>query len=179
MIKAIASKLRIDNNENPLAKEFLSYIKDILNKELFQELNNFTQHCNTNRFEHSISVAYYSFLIGKFLKLDAKICARSGLLHDFYLYDRHKIKLEENHLIYHPKVAFKNAKKITTLNKIEEDAILKHMFPICKGIPKYKESYAVTLADKYVSILEVSYQVYKKFTRINFIKKLTSQNLDE
>lgn len=176
MIKAIGSSLRIDCNENPLAKEFLSYVEDILNNDYFKELNNFTQHCNTNRLDHSINVSYYSFLFAKFMGIDPKSCARAGLMHDFYLYDRHKEKLKENHLIYHPKVAYENAKKITSLSEVEKDAILKHMFPICKGFPKYKESYIVTLADKYSSILEVSYQLFKRVSCIKFIRKLKKQS---
>ena len=56
------------------------------------------------------------------------------------------------------KIFFKLASKITELSSREEDAILKHMWPLYRGIPKYKESYAVTLADKYAATLEIGYQ---------------------
>ena len=61
------------------------------------------------------------------------------------------------HAFLHPRLALKNASKITELSSREEDAILKHMWPLYRGIPKYKESYAVTLADKYAA-LEIGYQ---------------------
>ena len=62
------------------------------------------------------------------------------------------------HAFLHPRLALKNASKITELSSREEDAILKHMWPLYRGIPKYKESYAVTLADKYAATLEIGYQ---------------------
>jgi hypothetical protein len=44
------------------------------------------------------------------------------------------------------------------LSDREKDAILKHMWPLYWGMPKYRESVAVTLADKYAATLEVCYQ---------------------
>ena len=67
-------------------------------------------------------------------------------------------KTPQMHAFLHPRLALKNASKITELSSREEDAILKHMWPLYRGIPKYKESYAVTLADKYAATLEIGYQ---------------------
>ena len=41
------------------------------------------------------------------------------------------------------------------LNDIEKNAIIAHMFPICKVYPKYKESWILTLVDKVVVIYEM------------------------
>ena len=40
------------------------------------------------------------------------------------------------------------------LNKIEQDAILKHMWPLTVFLPKYKVSYIITLADKYATFID-------------------------
>ena len=49
----------------------------------------------------------------------------------------------------------------------EADAILKHMWPLYLGMPKYKESYAVTLADKYAATLEIATQWSKTFGNVS------------
>ena len=51
-------------------------------------------------------------------------------------------------------MACDNAKKEFGLNKIEEDAIKKHMWPCIVNFPKYKESYIVSFADKFCAMAE-------------------------
>ena len=48
----------------------------------------------------------------------------------------------------------RNARKIVNLNKKEEDIILKHMWGATIAPPKYKESYIVTMVDKYWAVKE-------------------------
>lgn len=57
-----------------------------------------------------------------------------------------------------PKTGSKNASRLSEISDREADAILKHMWPLYPGMPKYKESYAVTLADKYAATLEIATQ---------------------
>ena len=159
MTKAIGSKIKLDSTQNEIAKDFIDCIEELMEKNDVKELDKYSQHLNTSRLQHSINVSYYSYLICKHLKFDYKSAARAGLLHDLYLYNRHIQKFDESHTIYHPKEALRNAKKITNLNKIEEDAILKHMWPLCKGVPKYKESVVVTFADKYCATAEIIKQI--------------------
>lgn len=168
-MRAIASKINLNNKNNKTSKEFLDCILNILNSPKFQELSNFSQHLNTNRFQHCLNVSYYSFIWAKKLGINCKSAARAGLLHDFFLYDHHQIKSPQNHIFYHPKVAIKNSLSITKLSKQEFDAIINHMWPLCESMPKYKISYIVTFADKYCSVLEIFYQTYKKTKA--FIKK--------
>ena len=157
MEKAIGSKVNLLALENMLAIEFRYCVEDIIYNEKVQKLDNFEQHCHTSRLQHSINVAYYSFLICKFFGWDYRSAARAGLLHDLFLYDWRQATLpkRENHATWHPKVALDNARKICELNKIEEDAIRKHMWPCTLMPPKYKESFVVTLADKTCAIFEV------------------------
>ena len=80
---------------------------------------------------------------------------RGALLHDYFLYDWHE--KGENHRLhgfYHPKRALLNARKHFDLNGIEEDIIIKHMFPLTFPAPKYKESVIVCIVDKWISTKE-------------------------
>ena len=62
----------------------------------------------------------------------------------------------------------KNATKLNSdITKREQDAILKHMWPLYPGVPRYKESYAVTMADKYAATLEVATQWSKSIGSVS------------
>lgn len=141
--------------------EYLSIIEDILNNEDFNIMGS-TKHHNTTRLNHMLKVSYKSYKISKKLKLDYKSTARAALLHDFYLEqvnDCNQIKDKVTLFTGHSMRAIDNAKKITNLNKKEEDIIKTHMFPVYYKVPKYKESWLVSLIDKYFSIGEF-YDLY-------------------
>ena len=143
--------------------EFKNCISDLLKTTEVQSLDNYTQHLNTSRLDHSLSVSYYSFKMSKFFKLDYKSSARAGLLHDLYLYDwRVEKQPEGNHAFAHPIVALRTAKEITSINDIESDAILNHMWPLATSMPRYKESIVVSIADKFSTCVEVKSQLLKK-----------------
>ena len=139
--------------------EFMDCISDLLELEGVQKLSEYFQHCSTTRLQHSINVAYHSYRICKFLHFDYKSAARAGLLHDLFYYDWTTEKTPERHTFYHPKEALKNALEMTDINAIEADAIVMHMWPRCFGIPRYKESYVITVTDKYCAVMEVCQQL--------------------
>lgn len=173
MKKAIGLKVDLEDLSNPDVKEYRSYVEDIWNSGAVKRLHKYEQHHKTSRLQHSINVSYYSFLIAKKIGADPCKAARAGLLHDLYWYDWHRLKIGKLHAFLHPKLAVRNAKRISDLSERESDAILKHMWPLYPGMPKYKESYAVTLADKYVATLEVATQWSKTIgnTSANKTKK--------
>ncbi|HPM47241.1 MAG TPA: hypothetical protein PLW78_01935 [bacterium] len=78
-------------------------------------------------------------------------------MHDFFLYDWHTDHPEkgDNHGKEHPKTALRNAKKHFSLNKIEEDIIINHMWPYTKTFPSTKEALVVLAADKYFASKEL------------------------
>lgn len=158
MQKALGSKINLDDSSNGYAVEFNSFVEDLLEEDMVRKLDDYEQHFRTSRLQHCINVAYYSYRISNVIGGSPKSAARAGLLHDLFFYDWHTDKTPELHAFYHPKVALENAKGIVELSANEEDAILKHMWPLYWGMPKYKESIAVTLADKYAATLEVCYQ---------------------
>ncbi|MGO2083565.1 MAG: HD domain-containing protein, partial [Vagococcus sp.] len=113
--------------------------------------------------EHSISVSYRSYLLAKKWNGDLRATARAGLLHDLFFYDWREEKMGEGtHAYAHPRIALKNARKLTEISPLEEDIIVKHMFGATIAPPKYKESYIVTLVDKYCAVEEVLSPLYRK-----------------
>ncbi|MFR8085750.1 MAG: hydrolase, partial [Leuconostoc gelidum] len=54
----------------------------------------------------------------------------------------------------HPRIALKNAQKITHINSKEADIILKHMFGATIALPKYRESWIVSIVDDFAAVNE-------------------------
>ena len=141
-----------------IAEKVVKYGNDILGSESMQSERDFMQHGATNCFTHSVCVAYMSLKIADYfhISIDTPSMVRGSLLHDFFLYDWHdKEKAPKFHTLYHPIVALKNAEKVFDLNPIEKDIIRKHMFPLCFPLPKYRESWIITLADKVCAASEI------------------------
>lgn len=155
-------------------KDFYNIIKPYYENEHIKTLENIPHHKSSNRLEHSLNVSYRAYRIAKKYHLDYKSVAKAGLLHDMYfnrINDMNsaeaKIKLLTND---HPKAALDNAKKYFEINKLEEDIILTHMWPISKYIPKYKESFIVGYADKVCSFKDA-------ICNLNLFKNKLSYNL--
>lgn len=162
MHKAIGSKKDFSNlSEDELLAEYNECVRDIIDHEMVNKMDSFVQHCNTSRLQHSINVSYYSFLICYRMGWDYRSAARAGLLHDLFLYDWRTKKGATHHASWHPRVALDNASKITELNKIEKDAIRKHMWPCTLTPPRYIESYVITFVDKVCAVCEVAERKYK------------------
>ena len=80
---------------------------------------------------------------------DTKDVYKRQLLHDLFYYDWRQVKFNKSHAWVHPRIAVRNAKKITSLNKKEEDIILKHMWGLTLAPPRYKESFQMCIRDRY------------------------------
>ena len=159
-------------NEATKDKEFIELIKDLINNDTVKEMQKYRQHYDVNTFEHCMNVSYISYKICKKLKWDYKSMARAAMLHDLFLYDwrnsKEELHLDGYHAFVHPKIALENASKLYKLNEKEKDIIVKHMWPVTIAFPKYKETYVITLVDKY-SALQESMQYYRN--------KITSKKL--
>ena len=138
-----------------VSKEYLAEVLPILNNEEFLSLGRFCHHQWTNRLMHSINVSYVSWLIAKKVGCDERVSARAGLLHDFCLYDfKEKTPTGEAQAFYHPKAAAQNSERVFAIGEREQNAILSHMFPL-GPIPKNKEGWIITLADKICASMEL------------------------
>ena len=135
---------------------------------MVQKMESMTHHLNHTCMDHSLFVSYMSYVVCKKLGWDYSSAARAGLLHDLFLYDWKKgDKHEGLHGFTHPREAYKNAEELCrlheqedSLNDIEKDIILKHMWPLGKSMPKYKESFVVCIADKVCAFAEI-FMIYK------------------
>lgn len=130
--------------------EFNNIVNDILKNEDFIELK-YEIHHGISRMQHSLSVAKLTYQVCKFFHM--KKCSettRAALLHDFFKEN----EVAEKCFLNHPLKANENAKKNFDINDFQSNIIASHMFPVCKVLPKYKESWLVSIADKVVATRE-------------------------
>ena len=143
-------------------KEYKRIVNDILKNKEFKKLHNMEHH-GISRWEHLIKVSYHSYIIAKKLKLDYQSVARGGLLHDFYLDGNERSATAKFFDTFiHPKKALTTSILNFKINKIEQDIIISHMFPIYPNIPIYKESVLVNLVDKVIGLNEMTKEYYYK-----------------
>ncbi len=134
---------------------FVACVEDLLAEPVVRKMRLFSHHARVSCLEHSVAVAYTSFLLCKRFGGDARAAARGGLLHDLFLYNwRVKGSHEGLHGFTHPSAALKNAEQITELSDLEREIILCHMFPMGMQVPTHMESIAVCLMDKICAINE-------------------------
>lgn len=143
--------------------EYSRIVYHILTCEEFQKIKTIEHH-GVTRFDHSLKVSYYSYKLAKLLHLDYQEVARGGLLHDFFLSSIDRTSKERFVSTFvHPKYAVQKSLENFELTEKEIDMIRTHMFPINLAVPKYAESWIVSLVDKIVGAMEfgkkIQYQV--------------------
>lgn len=144
-------------------KEYNYIINNIINNKDFLKIDS-CRHHGITRLEHSLRVSYYSYKVSKFLKLDARQTARAGLLHDFFIDEQLNKKEKRLSAFYHPKKAVDNADTMFILTDKEKDIIYSHMFPLIPNhVPKYMESWVVSIVDKCVASYEFATSYSKTF----------------
>lgn len=123
----------------------------------FEQLKNYIQHSNYTTYEHSIAVASQSlYLVRKFnIKIDIDELITAALLHDYYLYDWHiKDRNHRFHGFFHGNKAMINALKHYNINKRQQNAISRHMFPLTLP-PTNRLGIIITIADKMCATKEI------------------------
>ena len=159
--------------------QYMSIVNNILDNKEFLKIKTIEHH-GISRYDHSLKVSYYSYKIAKVLHLDYEQTAVGGLLHDFFLSPENRTQKERLKSVFtHPKQAVAMARTQFELTKKEEDMIRSHMFPINLSVPKYAESWIVSLVDKCVATnefaikfrfrLKYAYNLFLLFA-ISFIK---------
>lgn len=146
--KGEKKRLQLEN------KEYVKLVKPILEHEEFLKRKGYPHHYNESVYDHVLRVSYDCYKIGKKLHLDYKSLAIAGLLHDFYdkpwQSDFEKKPFFQKHGFVHAEQARVNSLKY--FPKLMDDKIgsmiKTHMFPLNKKLPKYKESWILTLVDK-------------------------------
>lgn len=177
----ILSENEIKNNlmvsiDDPCFNDWFLIVKDILVNEEFQKRRLFKHH-EKSVWDHSIEVSFKAYKYSFHFNADRRVCALGGLLHDFYpyawLYSEELNNYDSSYLkrLYkkesffhkhgftHAKEAYENYLKY--FKKYEDkkvsDCIIKHMFPLNIKLPKYRESWLVSLADKASSLKDTGY----------------------
>ena len=160
-------------------EKFHALVEDIYFTEEVQGLERYAQHSTVNRLNHITAVAYMTYCLAENLGADSRAAARGAVLHDLFYYDWHDSNWEHRPSGYrHPGFALVNARILCggTPGKIEENMILRHMWPLTPIPPKYKEGWLLTFADKYCANCELLLAKQGKFYRrfkndVNRMKK--------
>ena len=143
---------------------YINIVRDILENEEVNKIKTIEHH-GTTRFEHSMKVAYASYKIAKSLRLDYREVARAGLLHDFFLSEEDRtFKDKFISTFVHPKHAVETSQTYFDLSEKEIDIIRSHMFPFYTSVPKYAESWIVSLVDKTIGSFEFLAKFKYKFS---------------
>lgn len=142
-----------------LDQEYYEIIKDILEHDEFQKRKDYQHHGKITVYDHSLNVSYLAYKISKKIKIiDSESVAIGGLLHDFYYEPwqtrTDKQPLLKKHGFVHANEALQNSRTHfpNYMNERIENIIERHMFPLNKIPPKYKEGWLIVLVDKWVSI---------------------------
>lgn len=144
-------------------KDYYDIVQDIINDNEFKKIVECVHHGLT-RYEHSCRVSYYSYKLAKFLKLDYVSIARAGLLHDFFFSKNITKKDKMKSMFTHSKKSLENSSKLFELNEKEKDIIYTHMFPLnINRIPKYMESWVVSIVDKIAASYEFSKSIHRNY----------------
>lgn len=142
-----------------MEKEYYDIIKGILESEEFQKRKTYKHHGNITVYDHSLKVSQVAYKIAKkFKSMDAKSIAVGGLLHDFYdkpwQDKKEKSPFFKKHGFVHAHEALMNAELYFPeyMNEKIKNMIERHMFPLNKVPPKYREAWLITFVDKWVSL---------------------------
>lgn len=138
-------------------RDFITYAVPIIQQGDLWKTDDIRQHGSTTRFTHCVSVAYYSLKIATRLNIhcNAVSLVTGGLLHDYYFYDRHEKNISHLKNSYiHPKVALYNAMRDYNVNALEQNIIVRHMFPITLVPPRHWEGLIVCVTDKICGLAE-------------------------
>ena len=142
-----------------MKKEQLQIFATILENEEFKKRKSFCHHGDITVYEHSLKVALMAYKISRFFKnIDINSLLIGALLHDFYFRDwqsyKEKRPFFKKHGFVHAKEALDNSEIHfpMLMNDRVRNIILRHMFPLNKIPPRYKEAWIVSIADKLVSL---------------------------
>jgi len=171
--------------------EFFNLVKPILEHPEFKKRKKYLHHIGESVYEHTLRVSFDSYKIAKRFGWDYQAAAIGGLLHDFYenpwQTSTEKKPFLKKHGFVHAEEARQNAWKYfpEEMNLKIEDIIRKHMFPLNKRPPKYKESWLISFVDKADSmdfimhpkiLLKLMFhkeiEAHRKLNKRNFIKSM-------
>ena len=167
-IKQISQEKLVRKARNPMKyTSFNALVAPYANSSEIQKMNEYMAHGRTNVYEHSYLVARLSYKICTILpiKLDIHSVVAGAMLHDFYLYDWHKLDPKHKwHGKVHGYTAYQNATQYFIINNKTKNIIEAHMWPKnFKEKPKSTEAIVVSVADKIQASIEM---ISRRKTRV-------------
>ena len=129
----------------------------IIQSSRYQAMRLSKRHGCTNTYDHSIRVAELALMFSTVFFCDRIKAIHAALLHDMADSEERKSFGEKCHyMMLHPQEAAVNAARLYGMGDEECAAIRTHMFPLSSSMPHGRIALSVILADKFVSIYEVS-----------------------
>jgi len=129
---------------------FDDYIADLLlNADIQRLARRGAHHFSINRLEHSLAAAKLSYVVARFINADARVCARAGMLHDWFFENRDEHQNRAGANIHHYKISAANARGIGESEAVIR-AIETHMWLYVRGKPRSKEAWIIWMADNVV-----------------------------
>lgn len=158
-------KERIRENKERIKKirrEVFSYGDDIIHSDRFRKAKHVQHHIEYTVAVHSMEVAMYALLIARSLKrhnllhkLDERDLVRAALLHDIGMTeDAVHDSPSYKKAFSHPREGLRIARDEYKLNKLQLNAIQRHMWPIGIIPPTHVIGWILTAADNMSSFNE-------------------------
>lgn len=142
--------------------EYRACVEELLFSSQVQHMKSIRHHPGVSCYEHSVFVSYVAWYLADRWGADARTAARAGLLHDLYLYRWNDQSAHPgNQCLDHPEFALRNAQTITKLSPMEKNIIQAHMWPLAVHMPRSREAWTVSLADKLCATIE-TVQLWKR-----------------
>ena len=151
-------------NDKEISQTILRYGKDVLHSEEFRSAYSETHHIRGTVSSHSMTVCIMAVRISRFLKkqgvsLDEKDLVQASLCHDLGMLGR---KEKYTNFIAawkrHPKDSASVARDLVPdLSENAESMIATHMWPVGGPVPRSKEAFVLSMADKLASIADWVY----------------------
>lgn len=144
---------------------FRRVLAEVLPRGRVAEMKKYISHSDVTVYRHCIKVAFTAYTLAVRYRISCNLHAlvRGALLHDYYLYDWHdKNKGFRWHGLKHHRFALANAERDFDLDDTERNIIAAHMFPLTFwSVPRCREAWLVTLADKKVAA-EETFRKYRE-----------------
>lgn len=153
--------MKKQDREDKLLQSVQELGAEIIDSERFRAAEAIPHHLAGNVAQHSLNVARESCRIAEWLnrhgaKVDVKDAVRGSLLHDIGMTEKEVFRSPSWKKAYsHPDRGAKLAREEYRANDVQEDAVRRHMWPICLIPPKHAAGWIVSAADKICSIKEI------------------------
>lgn len=156
-----------------MVPSFEAVTADILAHPRFLETRRLVHHGADNSvYDHSVATARVAYRMAHALRLPEEeviSVTRAAVLHDFFGYDWHDEwfqrflrhyrgirRLTHMHAFVHGTMAAKRASRYFALTDRQREAIAAHMFPLAPMVPRSREGWILTAADKIVASREMT-----------------------